>query len=278
VSLPWGDGYTPNENDPNGNAQDNLHFAQIDHDTESNTEHAQFRQYSSAQGRWLSPDPYDGSYDPTNPQSFDRYAYVLNSPLSATDPMGLDDCDGCSEGDTTGDDGGGGGPAPSGGEYDPPPSSGSGDTPVNQGNAPTIKGPGLTIWLNSYLSTGLIQGIGSYGGISQIPTLTFGGGGATPKKPKQNGCMVANGRTVCPSPIDKYNFLHPGQTNYRDSNSQCSQHTTVNNATGQVQSHIDEFNPNYYFVNHVILDVIPDVIYDITGSYLFPTGNQFCPQ
>jgi len=57
-----------------------------------------------------------------------------------------------------------------------------------------------------------------------------------------------------------------GQTNYHDSNSQCSQHTTVNNKTGQVQSHIDEFNPNDYFMNHVILDVIPDVIYDITGS------------
>jgi hypothetical protein len=98
-----------------------------------------------------------------------------------------------------------------------------------------------------------------------------------PNKPP-SGCMVANGRTVCPSPIDKYNFLHPGQTNYRDSNSRCSQHTTVNNKTGQVQSHTDEFNPNDYFLDHVILDVIPDVIYDITGSYLFPTGNQFCPQ
>jgi RHS repeat-associated protein len=89
VSLPWGDGYTPNENDPVGNAQDNLHYAQLDHDTESLTEHAQFRQLSSAQGRWMSPDPYDGSYDPTNPQSFNRYAYVLNNPLSYTDPSGL---------------------------------------------------------------------------------------------------------------------------------------------------------------------------------------------
>jgi hypothetical protein len=55
--------------------------------------------------------------------------------------------------------------------------------------------------------------------------------------------MVVNGRTVCPSPIDKCNFLHPGQTNYRDSNSRCSQHTTVDNKTGQVNSHIDEFQP-----------------------------------
>jgi hypothetical protein len=92
------------------------------------------------------------------------------------------------------------------------------------------------------------------------------------------GCMVVNGKTVCPSPIDKYNFLHPGQTNYRDSNSRCSQHTTVNNKTGQVQSHIDGFNPNDYFSEHVVLDEIPDIIYDITGRYLVPPGNQFCPQ
>jgi hypothetical protein len=109
-------------------------------------------------------------------------------------------------------------------------------------------------------------------------SLKAGGAPSNGIGAKPNGCMVVNGRTVCPSPIDKYNFLHPGQTNYRDSNSRCSQHTTVNNKTGQVQSHIDEFNPNDYFLNHVILHVIPDVIYDITGSYLFPTGNQFCPQ
>ena len=42
------------------------------------------------QGRWLSPDPYLGSMDLTNPQSFNRYAYALNNPLSFTDPNGLD--------------------------------------------------------------------------------------------------------------------------------------------------------------------------------------------
>jgi hypothetical protein len=34
---------------------------------------------------------YDGSYDITNPQSFNRYAYALNNPLSFNDPSGL--CD-----------------------------------------------------------------------------------------------------------------------------------------------------------------------------------------
>lgn len=37
----------------------------------------------------MSPDPYDGSYDFTNPQSLNRYSYALNNPLSFVDPSGL---------------------------------------------------------------------------------------------------------------------------------------------------------------------------------------------
>jgi RHS repeat-associated protein len=87
-SLPWGDGYSSTVNNAGGD-QDNLHFAGLERDAESGTEHAQFRNYASVQGRWLGPDPYMGSYDLTNPQSLNRYAYVLNNPLSFTDPSGL---------------------------------------------------------------------------------------------------------------------------------------------------------------------------------------------
>ena len=48
-----------------------------------------FRGYSNMSGRWMSPDPYDGSYDAANPQSFNRYAYVLNNPYSFVDSLGL---------------------------------------------------------------------------------------------------------------------------------------------------------------------------------------------
>lgn len=51
-----------------------------------------FREYSDQQqGRWMSPDPAGlGAADVTNPQSWNRYAYVLNNPLPLIDPLGLD--------------------------------------------------------------------------------------------------------------------------------------------------------------------------------------------
>jgi len=49
-----------------------------------------FRKYSPAQGRWISPDPAGlGAIDPADPQSWNRYAYVGNVPTGAVDPLGL---------------------------------------------------------------------------------------------------------------------------------------------------------------------------------------------
>lgn len=49
-----------------------------------------FRRLSSSQGRWISPDPAGiAAVDPANPQTWNRYAYVVNSPLSYVDPLGL---------------------------------------------------------------------------------------------------------------------------------------------------------------------------------------------
>ena len=56
---------------------------------DSGTDHAQFRQYYDWQGRWMSPDPYSGSYDFSNPQSLNRYTYAMNNPNVFTDPSGL---------------------------------------------------------------------------------------------------------------------------------------------------------------------------------------------
>ncbi len=86
-SLPFGDNFSQS-----GADVDPYHFAGLDHDYESGLDHAQFREYSSAGGRWLSPDPYQGSYDSSNPQSLNRYAYALNDPLSLSDPSGQEAC------------------------------------------------------------------------------------------------------------------------------------------------------------------------------------------
>jgi RHS repeat-associated protein len=112
-SLPFGDGQSTI-----GTDNDAYHFAGLDHDYATDTDHAMLRQYSNAQGHWLKPDPYAGSYDFSNPQSMNRYAYALNNPISNFDPSGLDLWSGdgyggndpnCSSGDVNCCGGGGGG-------------------------------------------------------------------------------------------------------------------------------------------------------------------------
>ena len=64
--------------------------ARMTQDTVSGLYDFPAREYS-IQGRWPSPDPAGlGAVDPTNPQSWNRYAYVVNNPLMLIDPTGLD--------------------------------------------------------------------------------------------------------------------------------------------------------------------------------------------
>ncbi|GGG75787.1 RHS repeat-associated core domain-containing protein [Edaphobacter dinghuensis] len=67
-------------------------FTGLEHDSESGLDHTQFRQYGSTMGRWMSPDPYNGSMDLANPQSFNRYSYVGNMPMRFIDPSGQIPC------------------------------------------------------------------------------------------------------------------------------------------------------------------------------------------
>ncbi|MCC6589862.1 MAG: RHS repeat-associated core domain-containing protein [Bryobacterales bacterium] len=59
------------------------------------------RYFSSAQGRFTSPDPLLNSGRPWLPQSWNRYAYSLNNPLRFIDPDGLWEWDAkCKDNDT----------------------------------------------------------------------------------------------------------------------------------------------------------------------------------
>jgi len=84
TTLPFGDGSNCSGTEWNFN-----HFTDDIHDPESNLEHTWFRQLSGTQGRWMSPDPYLGSMDVGNPQSLNRYGYVVGDPMDMIDPLGL---------------------------------------------------------------------------------------------------------------------------------------------------------------------------------------------
>ena len=54
-------------------------------------DHFAMRTYAPALGRWLTPDPAGlGAVDPNDPQTWNRYCYTSNLPVSASDPEGLD--------------------------------------------------------------------------------------------------------------------------------------------------------------------------------------------
>jgi len=63
-------------------------FTSYERDANSSDE-AMFRRYNRWHSRFDQPDPYDGSYSLTDPQSFNRYAYVQGDPVNFVDPTGL---------------------------------------------------------------------------------------------------------------------------------------------------------------------------------------------
>jgi len=64
-------------------------FTQYEFDSETLLNFAEARYQSPTQGRFTSADPLMASANATNPQSLNRYTYVINNPLTFIDPSGL---------------------------------------------------------------------------------------------------------------------------------------------------------------------------------------------
>jgi len=167
--APYGEAYAGSSTD--------LNFTGQSQDTVSGLYDFLYREYSPVQGRWISPDLSGvAAVDPTNPQSWNRYAYVLNNPISNTDPLGLycaylnDAGDGVAEIDDDGDENGCG----------------------NNGGYWIVGSYGGGSWVNINVNSGAVAGLGyDSGGNAEISiagamgsnawgawTQTFGTGGA----------------------------------------------------------------------------------------------------
>ena len=103
--FPWGE--------PKGtsNPQDTWNFATYWADSATGLDYAKNRYYSNAYGRFMTPDPSRPGGGPSNPQSWNRYAYVSGDPVNFRDPRGLMEEEVCGgeDGDPCDDGGGGGG-------------------------------------------------------------------------------------------------------------------------------------------------------------------------
>ncbi len=71
-------------------------FTGKERDAESGLDYFGARYFSSAQGRWTSPDEPFADQHPEDPQSWNLYGYVRNNPLKNTDPDGRGCFDGVS--------------------------------------------------------------------------------------------------------------------------------------------------------------------------------------
>ena len=78
---PWG----ADTNRSNNAAFQPKKFTSYERDTNGSDE-AMFRHSNRWHSRFDQPDPSNGSYNYTNPQSFNRYAYVQNDPVNFVDP------------------------------------------------------------------------------------------------------------------------------------------------------------------------------------------------
>jgi RHS repeat-associated protein len=85
ANLAFGDGNTCS-----ADTTSHIHFTGQYQDDSSGLDNLKARYYSPMLGRFMTPDPAGlAAVNPNDPQTWNQYAYVGNSPLGATDPSGL---------------------------------------------------------------------------------------------------------------------------------------------------------------------------------------------
>jgi RHS repeat-associated protein len=89
TSFPFGDQFQAQTVTSSAYDPTEQHFTGKERDAESGLDYFGARYMASSMGRFMSPDPLLNSGRPDNPQTWNRYTYALNNPLTITDPTGL---------------------------------------------------------------------------------------------------------------------------------------------------------------------------------------------
>ena len=88
--YPWG------QEKPSATTNGTEKFTGYFRDAETGLDYADQRYHNPGTGRFMTPDPYvalsTGAADPTNPGSWNRYAYVQGDPINGTDARGREVC------------------------------------------------------------------------------------------------------------------------------------------------------------------------------------------
>jgi RHS repeat-associated protein len=285
-------------------------FTGQNQDTQTGLYDFLFRQYHPVSGRWLRPDPAGlAATNLSNPQSLNRYAYVLNSPTIYTDPYGLNadggwhfDCPfsaawcydvGWSFASTSWDGNqiGGSGVSPGAAEIQ------AAKNGYVYGVLASIYGDkNVATAANGTVITFHVSYLGPCGADALPDCLTrltyalfqFLNPGETKSfsfevpLPRVIAAFERSG--ISPSSVDnKYNPFHGDDFNMRDSKRLCSAHVALNTLSERVPGapttgtvHIDAINPLFSVAGHTIQDVLPYLIRQATHIPV-PSGGSSCP-
>jgi RHS repeat-associated protein len=153
---------------------EHANFAGYEEGFDGRTKYAEQRFYSSVVGRFMSPDPYDGSARQSDPNSWNRYAYVGNDPVNRVDPHGL------WSSYSYGGGGGGGGS-----------SWGSGGS--SWGSGGSYGGGGGNSW---YSGAGVGYSYSAGPGYADVETVSAGPGASEPAQQAQLSTILSQAQNI----------------------------------------------------------------------------------